>query len=265
MRTLYPAFCTHGEPSELVGGRFSLPDGEGRRPAVVICHGSDGVDGRGQYHADALHACGVATLELDMWSARGTVRGHMARPREVAESLPAAFGALAFLASQPEIDAHRIGILGFSWGGMVSMLSAVARNADRFAHGSDRFVAHSAFYPVLWSFNQKAGHELNGITGAPLLIQAGAADAYDSPSACESFLDRLDEEVRAKVRLIVHPGATHAFDRDMPEKVVNDPLAHDGRGGEVHFRYHPVASFAARAAVADFFVAAFDATIATAG
>lgn len=259
MRTLYPAFQTRSDRPEAIGGRLALPDRAERVPAVIICHGSDGVDGRGQFYADALNARGMATYEIDMWSARSTARGHLARPAEVSESLPAAFGALAFLAAQPEIDPRRIGIVGFSWGGMMSMLSAVAATADRLAQGDGRFVAHAAFYPVLWSFNRKAGHELAGLTGAPLLVQVGEEDAYDTPAACSSFMDQLDESTRSHVRLIVHESATHAFDRNLPPKIVNDPLAHDGQGGEVEFRYNARASEAARSHLTEFFETVFEA------
>ena len=59
-----------------------------------------------------------------MWAARGTARGAAARPRSPLETLPDAFAAKAFLAVQPEIDAARIGIMGFSWGGVVTLLAA---------------------------------------------------------------------------------------------------------------------------------------------
>ena len=40
-------------------------------PAVVILHGSAGVDSRGDFYARALNAAGIATFEIDMWEARG--------------------------------------------------------------------------------------------------------------------------------------------------------------------------------------------------
>src|SRR5262249_43899761 len=44
-------------------------------PAVVILHGANGVDSRGDFYAEALNAAGIATLEIDMWEARGLVGG----------------------------------------------------------------------------------------------------------------------------------------------------------------------------------------------
>ena len=48
-------------------------------PTVLIMHGSGGVDSRGDFHAQALNAAGFATLEIDMWEARG-VTGVANRP-----------------------------------------------------------------------------------------------------------------------------------------------------------------------------------------
>ncbi len=252
----YVAFESQAVPRLTVGGELLVPEIEdgapGTVPAVLVCHGSDGVDGRGGFHIEALAAAGYATLEIDMWAARGTRRGAAARPGSVPETLPDAFAALAFLSRQPEIDAGRIAILGFSWGGVVAMLSATRRYVEALAEPGQRFAAHIAMYPALWSYNRVPGHEFSGLTGASVLIQAGAADAYDDPEVCAGFLAGLDPATRELIRLIVHPGATHAFDRNLPAKVIHDPYAHKGAGGPVSFEYNPEAAMAARGAVIEF-------------
>jgi dienelactone hydrolase len=224
---------------------------------VVVCHGSDGVDPRGAFHIDALVAAGFATLEIDMWAARGSTRGAAARPRSVPSTLPDAYSALDFLAAQPEIDPARIAIIGFSWGGAVAMLTATRRYTQALAAPGQAFAAHAAFYPVLWSYNRAPGHEFTDLTGAPVLVQAGADDAYDDPDVCAAFLDGLDPATRARVDLKVWPGATHAFDRDLPAKTIDDPYAHKGAGGPVRFEYNPAAAEAARAALVAFLKRAF--------
>lgn len=259
-RTCYVAFQSSAEPPLTVAARLDVPTSEtpiSPVPAVVICHGSDGVDARGRYHAQAMHAAGFATLELDMWAARGVTRGAPGRPKTVPETLPDAFAALAFLARQPEVDPARIAIMGFSWGGVVSVLSATRRYADAMAEPGLRFVAHAAFYPVLWTYNRAPGHELRDLTGAPLLIHAGGADAYDTPEVCDAFLAGLPADVRAHVELMIHPGATHAFDRDMPAKTIHDPYAHNGKGGPVRFEFDPLAARVARDRVVEVFRTAF--------
>lgn len=69
-------------------------------PAVVILHGSNGVDSRGDFYARALNAEGIATLEIDMWEARG-VTGVANRPPLPFFTYPDAFAALTYLSSYP--------------------------------------------------------------------------------------------------------------------------------------------------------------------
>jgi hypothetical protein len=102
-RAAYPAFRIDGETPRLEAGKLLTPTEGAPAPAVLICHGSDGVDARGSFHAEALNAAGIATFEIDMWAARGVARGALARPRSPTETLPDAFAALRFLAEQPEV------------------------------------------------------------------------------------------------------------------------------------------------------------------
>jgi len=260
MRVSYAAFPTAADPPLTVAGKLATPMAGGPTPTVLICHGSDGVDGRGEFHAGALHEAGIATLEIDMWAARGTARGAAARPRSVPDTLPDAFAAIRFLANQPEVDAERIGILGFSWGGVVSLLTAT--KSWRASRGQDTppIVAHAAMYPVCWAYEVVPGLTLAKLTGAPILIQAGDADAYDDPDGLDQLLARIPAASRAVIRGITHKGAGHGFDRDRPAQTIVDPFAHKGVGGPVLMAFHPEAALAARAANVAFFRTAFGLT-----
>ena len=261
LRTAYVAFPNLAAPPLTVAGKLRLPL-EDDRPAdksmaaVLICHGSDGVDGRGEFYAPSLNEAGIATLEIDMWAARGTGRGAEARPGSPLETLPDAFGALRFLAAQPEIDPARIGILGFSWGAVVSLLSAVAGNADPLRGAAPGFTAHAANYPVCWLYGQVPALALKGLTGAPVLIQTGEIDTYDDPDAGETLLASLALEDALHIRQITRKGAGHGFDRDLPAKTIIDPAAHNGAGGEVLMEFNPDAALAARQEIVAFFGAA---------
>ncbi|WP_374570125.1 dienelactone hydrolase family protein [Phenylobacterium sp.] len=254
MRTSYVAY--EAAPGLTVAGALSTPTEGPPAPAVLICHGSDGVDGRGAFHAAALHEAGIATLEIDMWAARGTNRGAAGRPRSPLETLADAFGALKFLRAQPEIDPARIGIMGFSWGGVVTLLSAVKANAEPYLDGQPGFSAHAAFYPVCWAYDAVPGLGLTGLTGAPILIQTGEADAYDPPGAAQALFERLQVRGEAPVRGVAYPEATHGFDRDLPAQTINDPFAHAGKGGPVLMAFHPQAAQAARKEAVTFFLEA---------
>ena len=205
--------------------------------AVVILHGSSGVDSRGDFYEKALNAEGIATLQIDMWQARG-VTGIANRPAAPILTYPDAFSALAFLAARADIDPGRIGVLGFSWGGVVSLASAEQLYAGEFG-GGRRFAAHVANYPVCWGANDTAIPALNPpaqkgtqflhLTGAPVLIQIGSKDSYDNGTAhCLALAASVNPTNGNVVSVNQYEGATHAWDRLMVPETAPDPFADEG-------------------------------------
>lgn len=243
-----------------IAAQLRVPERADKAPAVVIVHGTSGVDSRGSFHAEALNGAGIATLELDMWSPRN-LEGNAesgGRPETVIESLPDAFGALAYLAARSDIDPCRVGIMGFSWGGVVSMLAATRHYTQLYmGNTSLRFAAHVPFYPVCWTYNTVPGHELTDFTGAPVFIQTGECDTYDEPDSGTKLVHDLPAAAQRHITATVYPGATHAFDRLEPAITVSDPYSHLGQGGEVRMEPHPRAAAQSRRATVDFFKQAF--------
>jgi dienelactone hydrolase len=235
-----------------IGGQLRIPTDAGEEiPAVVILHGSAGVDSRGALYARALNDAGIATLEIDMWGARGIAGGGQ-RPQLPTITLPDAFGALDYLANTPGIDAQRIGVLGFSWGGVMSMLSANQSYTDILG-GGHQFAAHVAHYPVCWGYNVVPSITFNNLTGAPVLIQVGNLDDYDEGGApCENLATPFPE-----VSVNVYPNAHHAWDRLQPPLTVQDPFSHLGVGGEVNIIPNPGKTNQSSKAVVSLFSDAF--------
>jgi uncharacterized protein len=225
------------------------------RAAIIIVHGSAGVDSRAQNYAFALNAAGFVTLEIDLWAARG-VNSPLERPKNVSETLPDAFAALAFLSARNGIDPRRIGIMGFSWGGIVSMLSATEHAVTTFAESGMQFAAHAPFYPACWVYNTLPGFEFEALTGAPVFIQTGAADLYDDPDTGERLVASLPGKAKAHVTFATYPGATHAWDRKEADITPFDPFAFKGKGGEVPFRYNADVTRQSTEAVVAFFTRA---------
>jgi dienelactone hydrolase len=249
-----------------VSAQFRVPDGTtGKVPAVVIAHGSAGIDSRGGFYAEALNQAGIATLEIDMWAPRGWLGGITGRPRGVPETLPDAYGALKFLSTQPHIDARHIGILGFSWGGVVAMLSATQAYASRFTDGTLKFAAHVAHYPVCWVYNHVPGYEFNSFTGSPVLIQSGELDAYDHPDTGAHLVQSLPAAARSFISLKMYKHASHGWDRLQPAITVTDPFSHLGQGGEVPFVPDPELALQSRSTAVHFFQQAFGLEVAASG
>ena len=254
VRMSYVSFQTLDEAKPLPeAGVLRMPVGiNGRVPAVVIVHGSSGVDSRGSAYAADLNRAGIATFEIDMWAARG-IRGPEGRPKGVPETLPDAYAAFKLLTAHPGIDPDRIGIMGFSWGGVVSMLTASRTYSERYLGKGGRFAAHAPNYPVCWAYNRVPGYELKEFTGAPILLQTGALDDYDQPDTCLKLLQSLPSDGARLVSLKVYPDAAHGWDRLEPAIVVNDPYSHLGKGGEVRIAPNEAIAVISRAATVAFF------------
>lgn len=201
-------------------------------PAVVIVHGTSGVDSRGHSYAVELNNAGIATLEIDMWSARG-ISSPADRPKGVPLTLPDAYGAFKLLAANPAVDAQRIGIMGFSWGGVVSMLTATRPYSEKYLGKDIKFAAHAPNYPVCWVYNRAPGYEFKDLTGAPILLQAGAQDTYDLPDTCPALVKSLAASASRLITVKVYADAGHGWDRIEPTITIEDPYAHLGKGGKV--------------------------------
>lgn len=203
--------------------------------AVLILHGSAGVDATGDFYEAALNDAGIATLQIDMWEARG-VTGLANRPAVPILTYPDAFSALAFLSNHPGVDSNRIGVMGFSWGGVVSLGTAEQTYAGLFG-GGRKFAAHLAHYPVCWGANQviaglppvNSGTLFRTLTGAPVLIQVGTLDDYDKGAGpCTALVIATNALNGNLLSINVYPGATHAWDRLQVPVLAPDPFANLG-------------------------------------
>lgn len=255
----YVAFPSlHEEPLTLPA-RLRIPDGEARVPAVIVLHGSAGPSGREGGYADVLNAAGMATIEPDQWSPRGLAGGAEGRPRTIHETLPDLYGARAFLAAHPRIDAGRIGVIGFSFGGVACMLAATkAQNAPFL--GEDRFAALMPVYPVCHLYNRVRGFEFADLVDAPILLVTGALDGYDNDAeAGPKLVASLAPADRAHMRAEVIAGAHHGFDIPGPERQVADPGGNRGQGGLVTMAFDAAATERGHALALGFFSAALGA------
>lgn len=250
----YVSFPTLHEPPLTVAGRLLAPATDAEKsPAVLLLHGSAGPSARESGYADALHAAGFLTLEPDQWSPRGLGGGSEGRPRTFLETLPDVFGAFRYLAARPDVDPHRIGLAGFSFGGVATMLAATRARNDPIL-GAAHFAAYMPVYPACWTYNRLPGQEFGDLVNAPLLLVTGALDQYDDdPEAGERLVASLKPEDGARIRTHVFAGAHHCFDIPGVDVIRPDPFSHRGQGGEVIMRHNAEAMHAAHKLAVAFF------------
>ncbi|MEL3891006.1 dienelactone hydrolase family protein [Ferrovibrio sp. MS7] len=203
-------------PVELQG-HLSRPDNAAASvPAVVIIPGSGGyAQWMQDTVAEPLNRIGIATLIVDSFAGRGvkeTARDQGRVP--MAASVLDGFQALALLARQPGIDARRIGITGFSRGGVAALFTAERRLADALP-GQPRFAAHLPFYPgcsTQWDNPRPSA--------APLLLLLGARDDYTPAANCLGYAVRL-RVAGADIRTRLYDSAGHAWMADYPARRSN--------------------------------------------
>ncbi len=129
-------------PAETTTGYLLVPDGEGRRPAVVTVfyepETAIGLQGKYRDFAYQLARRGFVALSIGTTQATAERTYSLYYPSiEHAEIQPlsmlgyAAANAWHVLASRPEVDASRIGIVGHSFGGKWAMFASCL--CDKFA------------------------------------------------------------------------------------------------------------------------------------
>ena len=203
----------------------------GKVPAMVIIHGSGGLyrrDGKRRPYwdyAEELAKNGVAAVIVDSHGARGIgIDSTFAAPQVTVYPLIAdAYAVADMLRTHPQIDAARIGVMGFSKGGMVSLLSIDKRFAKALARDGSDFNLHIPIYPGCQTFpeNLQGDH-------APVVMLLGGADHFAGISGCYE----IEETLRGKgadVSVIVYPNATHGWDENIPYTKVADPGSEDCR------------------------------------
>lgn len=190
-------------------------------PAMVLLHGSGGLTpGREMEYAELLNDNGYAAFVLDYYAPRGITEEtpYMLRVLSTTEfdAVTDAYRALELLRTHPDIDGARIGVMGFSYGGMAARFAMDQRIKQALIGDAPGFRAHVDYYgPCFQNLRSP------GITGAPILTLRGTEDASNDLAAC---LER-EAELRAagaEVEAHVYQGAGHAWEALRPRSMIDD-------------------------------------------
>jgi len=245
--------------TKLVGYIFE-PQSPGPHPAVVLLHGRAGPYSslaNGVYSAETLSkrhkewgefwaARNYVALLVDSFGPRGYPAGftkgsYDERPSEVSEQAVRpldAYGALQYLRKQPGILKDRIGVQGWSNGGMTVLVTMSDQSPGLpLPPGEPGFRAAIAEYP---------GCGMDAIKGAyrayaPMLLMVAGDDEEVSPKRCEEFAKRARADGN-DLKVIVYPGAAHNFD-DPSKSKQSIPANHEAtedamRQADAFFQSH---------------------------
>ncbi len=235
-RVLFPSLDGAGNAPVVLSGDF-LPAGVAPAPTIVMFHGCSGpfdrtgaLNTRMRDYAELFNGLGWSVLIVDSLTPRYekeicTQRIGRRRVTQANRRLDA-LGAIEYLASRPDVDAHRIGLVGWSNGGS-TVLAATNLHHPDVAAAAIRPAFAIAFYP---------GCEVDARRGyrpsAPLLLLVGGADDW-TPSAPCTKLARYAPEPQPQIE--TYAGAWHGFDSAAPVRVRRDVPngVHPGQGVHV--------------------------------
>lgn len=211
-------------------GMLHLPHGVGSFPAVVYCHGFTGQ----RYEpgwlyvrtARRLAEAGIASFRFDCRFS-GESDGEF-RDMTVSTEISDAMRAVDVVKSRPEIDAERLGLLGFSLGGTVAsetaarradirslmLWSPVSDPADFFADLAERMGEADTLdlgpavlgRGFIEDMGRHAPVEATRAWGGPLMVAHGTADAAVPLTSGEAYLDGPGRR-----EILVVDGADHAW------------------------------------------------------
>lgn len=211
-------------PDIALVGEITLPEGasaDNPVPAMVIIHGSGGIaEGREREYATLLARNGIASLVLDYYSSRGITpdTGYMKKVMAVTEVdlIVDAFASLKALGTHPAIDAERIGVMGFSYGGMATRYALNRQMKDLLAPDVPAFAAHVDFYGPCHQTLMT-----DETTGAPFLSLRGREDASNDIEACASA-EAVLVDMGSAVQTHIYDTAGHAWEVTRARKLYEE-------------------------------------------
>jgi dienelactone hydrolase len=232
------------------------PDGPGPFPAVVLLHGCEGVSENSRRWARWLRGRGYLALVVDSWTPRGlkeTCSFTVDDPPNTAR-FDDAIGALRYLHTMTDVDRRRIGVVGWSNGGVFAMAVVNGPSLER-AKARGVVVADPGFAAAVVIYPGGCKSLTNERAVRPLLVVIGEADDWTRAPTCVAMVDAMRAK-GADVSIEVLPGAYHYFDFEGLARTVLPAVGNDNRpggccGATVAF---DAAAFAtARRRVAEFF------------
>lgn len=191
-------------------GYLELPrEGSAPFPLVIIVHTAGGINPKvEEYYAAKLRTAGYATFLIDHFTPR-KIKHQMTNYAEVAKFSPNngvidAYSALKAMSVRDDIDGKRIGIMGASWGGLVSVWASFKEPSD-FWSGGLSFAAHIPLTPFC------AQQEEINVTGAPMLLLLAETDHLNARESCIAIADRMNAAgTHAEYR--IYEGAFHGWE-----------------------------------------------------
>jgi carboxymethylenebutenolidase len=186
---------------ETISGFLALPSGAGRHPGIVVIHEWWGLNDWVKDETQKLADQGYVALAVDLY--RGKVASDPNEAHELMRGLPQDRGirdlkaGFDFLAARPDVDAGKIGSIGWCMGGGYSLQLAIHE---------PRLAACVVNYGAM----PTDANDINQIK-APVLGNFGAEDRGITPAAVAAFEKTMQADGKS-IDVKEYPGAGHGFE-----------------------------------------------------
>lgn len=209
-----PVICNR---MQATGYFFAKP---GATAAVLVTHGSQGLDLRLFEYADAIREAGFAALVIDHWTPRGigtTHQDYVAAGLKGGNEFNMAFDSLTAAAMLRSRGFSRIGSIGESQGGGAAIYlvqrwvhEMVVRNVTRI-YGRPFTVQPLEAVVGLYGACNLRHAQRDAYVATPFLFVTGAEDDETPSRYCERYVPWMNAR-GAKAEITVLPGIGHSFD-----------------------------------------------------
>lgn len=219
-RSVTAGWVEFASGTDTIRGYLAAPRATGPHPAIVMIHENLGVTEHRQEMTERLAEQGYVVITPDLYSRVGGRSPQDFKDAEERRSkafiaardeqaLPDCEAALSLLLGRADVDAGRLGTVGYCMGGGTMLAWVFGR--------TDRLKAAVAYYPniVVPGRYRPDGKPLSrlgdaGKLACPLEIHFGALDNA-VPKADQAALEAELGNVKPEVRFIRYPEAGHAF------------------------------------------------------
>ena len=198
-----------------------VPSGPGPHPAFVALHGAGGIFPYQAWWARELSKKGFVVLFIDHYCTRGYLcehatddsdsrRGDIMRDWQQVSPRQRMMDGVAgynWLSNQNYIKKNKIGLIGWSWGGSVALLTH--KFSGRIPLQNGGFKATIAFYPNMKYLIDEPQWERSGPIKQPILILYGKDDILESDEAYDVI---KSSGFPAPIKILGFEGAYRKFD-----------------------------------------------------
>ena len=196
---------------------------KGKRPGVLVIHEWWGENEHARNQAVRLAKAGYVGFALDMYG-KGKVATHPTDAQafmQEATKDPAVVrarfdAAMAVLKAQPQVDASKIGAVGYCFGGGVALQMA--------REGAD-IDAVATFHGALAPHGERAQ---KGRVKPRILVATGGADPMVPPEQVRAFEQEM-KDAGAEFKVVTYPDAKHSFTNPDAGKAGMEGLAYNAQ------------------------------------